>query len=193
MARPREFDLEEALDRAMDLFWLQGYHATTTRDLDARLGIGHQSLYNAFGDKASLFQSVLRHYVLRVLGPRLQTIEQTGASKRDIVRFLAQMVDFFDTGPPRKGCLLMGIAMEQIHEDQIVAEIVADFLKRVESSLGDAIDEAVAKGEIEERIDKRAINNSLLCTVLGMAVAARSGMERDRMVDMASMALRPLY
>ena len=55
MARPREFDEGEALDAAMDCFWRDGYEATSVRDLAARMGITGASLYNAFGDKRSLF------------------------------------------------------------------------------------------------------------------------------------------
>ena len=65
MARPREFDEVAALDAAMDCFWRNGYEATSVRDLAARMGITGTSLYNAFGDKRSLFREVLLRYAER--------------------------------------------------------------------------------------------------------------------------------
>ena len=62
MARPREFDEADALDAATDCFWRDGYEATSVRDLAARMGITGASLYNAFGDKRSLFREVLQRY-----------------------------------------------------------------------------------------------------------------------------------
>ena len=64
MARPREFDREMALQRATDVFWAKGYASTSTEDLVAAMGIGRQSLYNAFGDKRSLYVDALDGYQL---------------------------------------------------------------------------------------------------------------------------------
>jgi TetR/AcrR family transcriptional regulator, transcriptional repressor for nem operon len=63
MARPRAFDENTVLDAAMDCFWRDGYEATSIRELAAEMGINAPSLYNAFGDKRSLFREVLRRYV----------------------------------------------------------------------------------------------------------------------------------
>ena len=65
MARPREFDEEEVLDRALDVFWRRGYGATSVEDLTAATGLGRGSLYAAFGDKETLFLTCLRRYHLR--------------------------------------------------------------------------------------------------------------------------------
>jgi AcrR family transcriptional regulator len=72
MARPREFDEQVVLDAALVQFWSNGYESTSTRDLAQSMGITSASLYNAFGDKRSLYRRVLQHYVERSLEDRLR-------------------------------------------------------------------------------------------------------------------------
>src|ERR1700761_2243502 len=71
MARPREFDRDVALDRAIGVFWANGFAATSTEDLTAAMGIGRQSLYNAFGDKRRLYLEALGAYQARSVGGHL--------------------------------------------------------------------------------------------------------------------------
>ena len=80
MARPREFDEASALDAAMDCFWKDGYEATSVRDLAARMGITGASLYNAFGDKRSLFREVLQRYAERAMRERIARLESTSSN-----------------------------------------------------------------------------------------------------------------
>ena len=62
MARPRNFDEEQVLDAAVTCFWERGYEVTSVRDLSVSMGISAPSLYNAFGDKRTLFARALDHY-----------------------------------------------------------------------------------------------------------------------------------
>ena len=78
MARPREFDEAAALDAAMNCFWRDGYEATSIRDLAAQMGITGASLYNAFGDKRTLFRAVLRRYRRQSAGPRRRSPRRAG-------------------------------------------------------------------------------------------------------------------
>ncbi len=81
--RPREFDREEALGQAMDLFWSQGYEATGVADLCDRMGLGRQSLYNTYGDKESLFAEALEHYDRVQLQPMVDALESPGSVIRE--------------------------------------------------------------------------------------------------------------
>src|SRR3954468_1963795 len=75
MARPREFDTDQAVDRAMDLFWSRGYAATSLQDLTAVLGIGSGSLYAAFGSKEQLYARALERYSSRNAGALIAELE----------------------------------------------------------------------------------------------------------------------
>ena len=79
IGRPREFERDDALDKAMQLFWLQGYEATGVADLCSHMGVGRQSLYNTFGDKESLFIEALRYYRKARLQPMVETLRGSGS------------------------------------------------------------------------------------------------------------------
>src|SRR5216684_3834928 len=95
MARPREFDEAVALDAATDCFWRDGYEATSVRDLAARMGITGTSLYNAFGDKRSLFRQALQRYAERSTRERIARLESTLPPKQAVRAFLGEIEAFF--------------------------------------------------------------------------------------------------
>jgi len=193
MARPREFDAEIALDKAMNLFWTQGYCATTTRDIVDALGLGRQSIYNAFGDKEALFGRCLERYEKSILDPRFEELEGKGASKKEIVRFVAHAVEFSDLQHPRKGCMIANTAVEVSKIIPLAAAKAEAYMERLSSGFRKAISNASLRQELTQSLDVGAVARSLTCTILGMAVASKVGANRDELVDMASVALRPLY
>ena len=88
IGRPREFERDEALDQAMQLFWSQGYERTGVADLCSHMGLGRQSLYNTFGDKESLFVEALRHYRQARLRPMLETLRGSGSGLQNVMTIL---------------------------------------------------------------------------------------------------------
>src|SRR5712671_866133 len=141
MARPREFDEVAALDAAMDCFWRNGYEATSVRDLAARMGITGTSLYNAFGDKRSLFRQALKHYAERSMRERIARIESAMPPKEAVRAFVAEIVERSLGDGDRRGCLLVNSALEIApHDPELGAEIAArfgeieEFLKRALSA-----------------------------------------------------------
>lgn len=193
MARPREFDVQIALEKAMTLFWANGYIATTTRDIVEALGLGRQSIYNAFGDKESLFVQALERYESSILDPRFLELERNEASKQEIVRFLAFAVEFYDLQTPRKGCMIANTAVEASIHVVAAATKARFYMKRLDTSFRRAILNASERSELSKSLDITAVASSLTCTILGMAVASKAGATRRELVDMASSALGPLY
>ncbi|GMQ81015.1 MAG: TetR/AcrR family transcriptional regulator [Rhodothermia bacterium] len=193
MARPREFEAETALDRAMNLFWTKGYCATTTRDIVDALCLGRQSIYNAFGDKESLFGRCLEWYEKSILDPRFEELERKGASKPEIVRFVAHAVEFYDLQRPRKGCMITNTAVDASMIIPVAAAKSKAYMDRLSSGFRKTISNALLRKELTQSLDVEAVALSLACTMLGMAVASKVGANRVELVDMASVALRPLY
>jgi TetR/AcrR family transcriptional repressor of nem operon len=111
MGRPREFDETAALDAAMDCFWRDGYEATSVRDLASRMGITGASLYNAFGDKRSLFREVLQRYVEQSTRERIARLESSLPPKQTVCAFLHEIVERSIDGD-RRGRLLVNTALE---------------------------------------------------------------------------------
>src|SRR5215475_7801060 len=101
----------------MDCFWRDGYEATSVRDLAAQMGIAGPSLYNAFGDKRSLFQAVLRRYVERATRERIDRLEKSLPPKEAVRAFLGEIVERSIDGD-RRGCLLVNSALEIAPRDK---------------------------------------------------------------------------
>ena len=133
MGRAKEFDPDRAVAEAIDVFWAQGYGATSPQQLADRLRIGKGSLYNAFGGKRQLFDLALRHYLdLRVTG-LTYWLEATGPAK-DLLREALLFLTKGDLGnPDRRRCLATNSAVEFGRLDEAVATQVRGLFDRAES------------------------------------------------------------
>ena len=104
LARPREFDEGRAIEAAMQRFWAAGYAATSVRDLGEVMGLGQASVYNAFGDKRTLFTQCLDRYLDANMRARITRLEKTLPPREAIETFLADTPDLMilDLNLPRK-------------------------------------------------------------------------------------------
>src|ERR1700747_2948880 len=107
MARPREFDEVAVLDAAIDKFWQRGYEATSVRDLADKINIAGASLYNAFGDKRSLYVRALNRYLDRTFRERIKRIEPRLPPREAIVSLLQEIVKRSLAHKQRRGCMLV--------------------------------------------------------------------------------------
>jgi TetR/AcrR family transcriptional repressor of nem operon len=111
MARPREFDREEALDRAIRVFWANGYAATSTDDLRTAMGIGQQSLYNAFRDKRALYLEALERYQRTSIAGHLRRLNAAATPIAGIEALLAGLISE-DDAVRALGCMGVGAVCE---------------------------------------------------------------------------------
>ncbi|MBY0383275.1 MAG: TetR/AcrR family transcriptional regulator, partial [Xanthobacteraceae bacterium] len=133
MARPREFDEATVLDAAIQQFWLRGYEATSVRDLADEMGIAGASLYNAFGDKRTLYERSLNRYLDQTFRERIGRLEHSLPPRDAIVAFLQEIIKRSLNDKQRLGCLLVNSALEAAPHDKEHQQIVATFLNEVES------------------------------------------------------------
>jgi TetR/AcrR family transcriptional repressor of nem operon len=179
MARPREFDESAALDAAMDCFWRDGYEATSVRDLAACMGITGTSLYNAFGDKRSLFRQALERYAERSTRERIERLEATRPPKQAVQAFLNEIVERSLDSLDRRGCLLVNSAFEIApHDPELGAEVAAR-LSEIEVFFRRAVTAAQADGSVPPNRDAADLARLLLGVTLGVRVLARSKPERE--------------
>ena len=104
MARPREFDLDNTLERAMQAFWAKGYEATSLDDLCSATKLGRSSLYAAFGDKRNLYLHVLDRYESAAVGRILSAVAQSKSPLKGIRIFVDHIIENIVAGPGRRGC-----------------------------------------------------------------------------------------
>src|SRR5258707_1418300 len=124
MARPREFDEAAVLDAAIQQFWLRGYEATSVRDLADEMGIAGASLYNAFGDKRTLYERSLNRYLDQTFRERIRRLEHSLPPRDAIVAFLQEIIKRSLNDKQRRGWLLVDSALPNRPPDQGLLPIV---------------------------------------------------------------------
>ena len=178
VARPREFDHEKALDAAVDCFWSRGVGATSVRDLANGMGINGPSLYNAFGDKRTLFVQALERYADRSMRSVIQRLERDHEPADRIRKFLGTLIEKSLADPDHRGCLIVNSALEISPDDAEITHLIASYLGEIEAFFRRSLDRGRADGVISATIDARDAARLLLGVVLGIRVAARFRPER---------------
>jgi TetR/AcrR family transcriptional regulator, transcriptional repressor for nem operon len=191
MARPREFDEDVVLDMAMQCFWAKGYEATSIRDLVERTGITGASLYNAFGDKRSLYQKALDQYVEGGIADRISRCGKL-APRAAIEAFFSEILKRSLTDREHKGCMLVNAALEVAPHDPEFQEVVAGVLVRIEMFFHDCVLAGQAEGTVTRSISAKNIASHLLALLMGVRVLARARPERAVLEGAVSTALKLL-
>jgi TetR/AcrR family transcriptional regulator, transcriptional repressor for nem operon len=192
MARPREFDETAVLEAAVQCFWTRGYEATSIRDLADRMGIAGASLYNAFGDKRSLYRRALDHYVANSVAERIGLLEGHCPPREAIGAFLDEIVERSLSDPERKGCMLINSALELAPHDAAFQGAVADVLGQIEAFFRRCVAAGQASGTITSAQSADALAALLLSVLVGIRVLARAKPERDLLQGLARAALAML-
>ncbi|MBV8745817.1 MAG: TetR/AcrR family transcriptional regulator [Xanthobacteraceae bacterium] len=172
--RPRSFDAEAAVERAMGVFWSRGYHATALPDLLRATRLSRGSLYAAFGDKHSLFLRALDRYIADAvtrmdieLDPRKEPLDGLRA-------YLAGYLDRTSGAHGRRGCLVIATTMELAGHDPAVNRRIGSFFKVMEARLADALSRAKAAGKLADGVDPANAARILVCFVEGLRVISKT-------------------
>ncbi|MET0334317.1 MAG: TetR/AcrR family transcriptional regulator [Rhizobacter sp.] len=188
MARPREFDREDALRRATTAFWRKGFAATSTEELLDAMGIGRQSLYNAFGDKRKLYLEVLQSYRERSIGGHLSRLHSTASPLAGLRKLLTGLADP-DDETRALGCLGVGAVGEFGTSDPELLAQSSQAGAFLASSIVDRLREGQRLGEIDASLDVRKACALLQTVMTGLQVSARAGASVQAMHDVAQFAI----
>ncbi|SFK50247.1 transcriptional regulator, TetR family [Caulobacter sp. UNC279MFTsu5.1] len=191
MARPMEFDRDEAIGKAIAVFADHGYEGSSTAELLARMGIGRQSLYGAFGDKKRLFLQALERYNAGSLAQTEAALAVEDSPRAAIEAALLA----FAVGPdvtPEAGCLGVGSIAEFGRSDPDVNAINDAAGRRFKAAFAARLADGVAAGQFAPDLDPEAGAEFLLTVRAGLKVAARDGAGLDRLRSAARLALRGL-
>jgi TetR/AcrR family transcriptional repressor of nem operon len=190
MARIREFDIDQAVDRAMDLFWRQGYAETSLQDLLKELSIGSGSFYAAFGSKEQLYIHALDRYVSAQGRDLETTLDEAPEIRPAIRRVLASLIEA-DLADPTRGCLVVNTAT-QCGDQPLAADRVNTAIRQVESFLAGALERAQVRGEISPEKNPRELARFLTTFIQGIRVVGGARVGREFMEDALSTAMRAL-
>jgi TetR/AcrR family transcriptional repressor of nem operon len=184
MARPREFDAEDALERATGLFWTRGFEQTSLDDLCAATGLGRSSLYAAFGDKRALYLSALARYEEKSLA-RIAAAFAGKPAREGLAAFLAALIDDIVAGPGRRGCFIGNCAAELARLDAAAAARVRRSLERIEAAFRDVL----AK-DFPNRAEVAALARFLTAGIQGLRLVGKANPQRAALEDIARVMLR---
>ena len=187
--RPREFDLDEALDRALELFWRHGYEGTSLSDLTAAMAISRPSLYAAFGNKEALFQKVLDRYAdehLSFIGAALEQPTARAAVEALLHGYAASVAN--PRTPP--GCLtIQGGLASGPEADSVRAELAARRLGG-EAALRARLERARKEGDLPPEANPADLARYVNTVAQGLAVQAAGGATRRQLNRVVDIALR---
>jgi TetR/AcrR family transcriptional regulator, transcriptional repressor for nem operon len=188
MPRTKEFDREEALRRAVEVFWRRGYEAASTEELLTAMGIGRQSMYNAFGDKHRLYVEALRHYQAET---GADMVERLSAARSPLAALSGVLLEVARQSEEerRRGCMAVNAATEFADSDKEVAALVDSGLDLCLTTYARLLAEARRRGEVRPDLNERAAANFLHSTLVGMRVRARAGASPDVLHEIATVAV----
>lgn len=190
MARPKAFDPEEALDKAMHVFWHKGYEATSMEDLLAAMDINRGSLYATFGGKRELFLKAMDRYCSGGgIGSGISILKQPGPALPLIRRFIDHMLEFGLSDPLRRGCMITNTVMELAPHEKDIAAKVAGRLQVAEGAFFELLARAKREGELAKDKDPRALARVLVTMMQGTIVMIKAGTPADVVRQTAKTAL----
>ena len=166
------FDEGTAIEAAMQRFWTAGYAATSVRDLGEAMGLGQASVYNAFGDKRTLFTQCLDRYLDDNMRARIARVEKTLPPRQAIENFLIEIVE--RSLENRLGCLLVNSALEVAPHDPDIADVVAARIGELEAFFRRCVIAGQRDGSISPELDAKILRGLLLTTVMGLRVLAEA-------------------
>ena len=168
----KQFEQNEALERAMELFWQNGYEATSLTQLLEGMGIGRQSLYNTFGDKRQLFIAALRHYFQGQMALGAEALAAP-LPPLDRIRRLFETFAHRSEQNGACGCFLGNTLAEFGAKDDEVGEIVKEFYGRAQGHIADTLREAQEQGDLAPHLDPDATARTLMAQSQGMALMSK--------------------
>lgn len=171
--RPREFDTELALDNAMTVFREKGFHAASVSDLSQAMNLTSGSIYKAFSDKRTLFLNVFERYTSLRNAQLRQQIESVVTGRERIAEVLRFYQKSSHEIEGRRGCLVVGSAVELLTLDDELAALVRQAIMRNKSVLISLLEQGKSDGSVSLAVDTGAAASLMLCIAMGMRVAGK--------------------
>lgn len=192
MARHKQFNREEVLDRAVETFWRRGYKATSMQNLVEDMGINRQSLYDTFGGKRQLFLRALDRYRQKTEAEMHSLFERPGSVKNAFREMFDGIVEESVTNTNLRGCFINNTMIELAAHDEEAAKIVAANAVASEKAFHRALNEARKAGEISDEHDLLALARFLYNSMHGLRVMARATSDRKVLQDIVNVTLSTL-
>lgn len=188
MGRKREFDVDEALDAAVCMFWRKGYEGVSYTDLTQATGVERPALYSAFGNKEALFRRALERYYEKYLDFFPAGLE-LATSREVVAHILYSAADMHTRHQDHKGCLGVHGVLAGSDEAEPVRLTLIRARAEGEAMLRNRLERAKQEGDLSETANCAALAAFVMAVLHGMAVQAKAGFSRDMLDAVAEQAL----
>jgi AcrR family transcriptional regulator len=187
--RPRGFNYDEALDRAMHVFWHKGFEGASLNDLTAAMGIQPASLYKAFGNKRTLFEKALARYLAGPVAFVHDALnEPTAFAVAD--RILRRTAEFLTEGRSRRGCMTIQAALASGVESEPIRRKLIALRVKEQDALRRRFKRAKSEGDLPNDADAADLARFVTAVFQGMTVQAINGASREDLLRLSDTALR---
>ena len=192
MARQKEFNRDEVLHRAMEVFWTRGYEGTSIQDLVKYMGINRQSIYDTFGDKHTLFLQALDRY--REIQSRkvFAVLERPGSVKKNLRQLFEEVVARAVSAEGRRGCFVGNSMSELSGRCKATANRTCNSVASAEKIFRRALERGRERGELPRVRDTRAVARFLYSNLQGLLLLAKATRDRKLLSDVVKVTLSVL-
>lgn len=181
MPRTAVHTRQESLEKALHLFWRQGFGATSLKDLEQWLDMRPGSIYATFGSKENLFLEALDHYAERSMAELERVMAAENSPLGGLVAYIRMLGGLRDRDESCQACLLVKSLLEFGEREQVARRWVEALLARMERRFTERLREARAAGEIAADLDPRRLGRRLQADIIGLRTFAERDVE-DRAV-----------
>ncbi len=192
MARPREFNEDEAVARALDVFWEKGFEAASLGDLTSAMGISKSSFYETFGSKHDLLISTMQRYKATTLAMAIGILESDLPAREAITQVFDYAIKTVFEDNDRRGCFLGNCIVEAGDKDDAIAKEVMEGFADFTDAFAKAVKRGQAAGDISDRQEPMALARFLGNNISGMRIAAKAGADRRHMEDILRIVMAAL-
>lgn len=172
MPRNKEFDEKQVLEAAMKTFWQKGYSATSMQDLEKAMDLKRSSIYNAFGDKRSIFKKSIDLYIENIQELLTTTLTSASSCKEAIQNWLNAIIDIQFSKDVPDGCLIILSVLESQQHDNETLGIVNGLFQAEKAAIYEKLKQGIQKGEFSQNFDTEGVATAITATASGLVILA---------------------
>ena len=187
--RPLEFNHNESLDKALNVFWSRGYEGASMAELTEAIGINKPSIYAAFGNKEALFRKALERYRAGPVAFVGEAMKQPTA-RQAVEKLLMQAVDFFSNKNTPNGCMIVQGALTCGESARTIQQELIAYRGNFEATLTQRFDLAKEHGDLPSNVNSKQLAKYIATIHQGMSVQGTSGATRGELLAVVEMALK---
>ena len=177
MGRPKTYERDEVARKAMELFWLHGFHGTSTQALVDHIKINRYSLFAEFGTKQGLFEAALALYESEIVQWYFGALEAPDAGLDELIAVIEFFASAAGTPGTERGCLICNSATERAAHDPVSRNFVESYVNRISAAIGRALEHAREQGDLRDDVNTEQESRLLASTLLGFFVLLRAQIE----------------